>query len=443
MSPLWAKCSRCQEAVDAGSTLTHVCRPENTWSSRPAELAADVPRAAQLNALNAFIHAVNQRPHRGAVVNSSSSSSTLSPPLETAAPAIAPASGTSSTSSLTPSTDPSTGNGSSSGNSETSVDSDDSSATIVPQGHNPPLDPIPLIRPAYLPHIFFTPTRAAPQSAPATSIGAWVRQNANNTRRGVNGTPGVNGSSVNNTTNPYANANANANASTSSLPATPPIIRPTPTRPPPTRPPPRTTRPRRPTESNHAFDSIPLVTEPFPDFVDTPDPNGTYINGDGTPPAPLPTAEQLARRRRRNEIHYSQEVRASIIEEVLGNNASGLTTTNTNHPSTTNNGLAISPLTHPSLYYHQASVNGEAFTNGYGNGYGDLGPDTATSSGSLTPTPERIAANTQTVTPEQTSSDEQTPTAEQDSTSAQAASDGQASSGDDPTASSTGAPSIY
>lgn len=208
--------------------------------------------------------------------------------------------------SLTPSTDPVDDDRVAFGDVESIVYSDDSSSTVVPRV------PTPRPRPAQLSLV--TTSSALDSAAVESSIPSLTEPQTENTR--VNGIvhPAVSSTES-------SPAIVTPTASTSSRPRS--NTRPR-----------ATTRARSATVSNHVFDAFPAQTEAFPDFVDTPPQNNTtLVNGvNGVHgvttttsadenEAPLPSAEVLSRRTRREEIHYSDQVRGNILANIFGRSA--------------------------------------------------------------------------------------------------------------------------
>lgn len=208
--------------------------------------------------------------------------------------------------SLTPSTDPSDNNDDEHGDVESIVYSDDSSSTVVPRV------PTPRPRPAQT-------SRVAPHPA---SDSAAVDSSTSTEFQ---------------TENTHVNGNFDpAVSSSESSPAVSPTTASTSSRPRSNTRPRATTRARSATLSSHAFDHVPDQTEPFPDYVDTSPPqnntttlangvNGVTTTTTTTPAdeneAPLPSTEALRRRTRREEIHYSDQVRANILANIFGRSA--------------------------------------------------------------------------------------------------------------------------
>lgn len=88
--------------------------------------------------------------------------------------------------------------------------------------------------------------------------------------------------------------------------------------------------PTDPAPENTRVNGVPEPIEPFPDFVDssarTSADNSlsnevTGVTTTTTTEAPLPSAEVLARRPRREEFHYSDQVRGNILAGIFGRSA--------------------------------------------------------------------------------------------------------------------------
>jgi hypothetical protein len=355
------ECPNCKQVIPSGETLTHLAshgtcpdeRNENTDYPALAGELNPVNTAASIGQSEEPQQLLSTENTENAQVEAADTASSSTPlPLSTDSFSTA-----SLTASITSSTEPATENEHDNTDSdESAVDSRDSSPAIV--------------APALTSQLPASETPTTSSSAVTTSATASSTPSLTPSTDPLPETQDEhdNGENENEST-------VDSDDSSSTIVPQAPTPRPSSPRRP------IITRPRRPTESYHSFDFHPFQTEPFPDFVDTPPPNAPLVNGVNgihntggvTHEAPLPSAEYLSRRPRREEIHYSDQVRANILANIFG-----LTTNrqvlangqiNTSYGQASAYGQASPRVQFPTsgrvfTSYPQAHTNGQASISG-------------------------------------------------------------------------------